>query len=594
MTSVLALFFLLHAATDTTSITTSPTTSPAEAFPAFPVNSASADWVGQVMDELPLRSKVAQMVMPWIPGGKPDRNNAEWRRARRLVQEEEVGGLIIGRGSASPTARWLNELQEMAALPLLIAADLEWGAGTRFPEATLIPINMALSAAGGANIAREAGRITAVEARAAGVHVLFAPVADVNINANNPVINTRSYGADPVEVGSRVVAFLEGARAGGAMGVVKHFPGHGDTSLDSHLVMPLLDLDRHRLHSVELAPFRAALAAGVGGVMTAHLAVPALEPPGTAVRPATFSPVITTNLLRGELGFDGLIVTDALNMEGARAEEGARHAAVQAVLAGADILLMPSDAAQAIDAVTAAVETGQISEDRIDDSLRRILMAKLQLGLALERTVDADRLDLTLGAPAHVMWAQDVAERSITVARAPEGLLPLTLRDRVVVSIEYADARTRVSGDELGRSLEEQGADVRQVRLWRRSTEAEIEEAKRVARQADIVLFASFARALPWRGTLGIPEPVAELADGLAQEGAVVVTFGDPYLIRQIPSARTYILAWSEFEAAQQALVQALVGGISVGGRLPVPLPPHHAAGDGIMLRPRADQHPSP
>jgi beta-N-acetylhexosaminidase len=352
-------------------------------------------WIERALSGLTLRQKVAQLVVPYIEGGQPREGTAAWRRVQRLVAEEGVGGLIVGVGPARETARWLNEVQSWASIPLLMTADLEWGPGTRLRGATVLPINMAIAAAGSPELAYGAGRITGLESRAAGLHVAFAPVADVNVNPLNPVINTRAYGSDAALVSARVVEFIRGARSAGMMTVAKHFPGHGDTETDSHLALPILVADRLRLSTVELAPFEAAILEGVDGVMTAHMAVPALDPMGR-LRPATLSPPILTDLLRQQLGFGGLVVTDALHMDGVKGQGKPGPVAVAAVQAGADILLIPPDAAQAIDAVVEAVRQGRLTESRIDMSVRRILAAKAALELRDGAQVDLASLDAQL------------------------------------------------------------------------------------------------------------------------------------------------------------------------------------------------------
>jgi len=548
---------------------------------ASPLAPGDAEWVDRTVSQLTLREQVAQMVMPWIPGGKPSQRSADLRRARRLVAEEKVGGVIVGKGPAAGTIEFLNELQRLADIPLLVAADLEWGPGMRLEGATLLPVNMAIAAAGGVELAREAGRITGWEARAAGVHMAFAPVADVNVNAANPVINTRAYGADPIEVAERVAAFIEGAREAGLLTVAKHFPGHGDTEQDSHLTLPSVTAPFWRLDTVELVPFRTAIAAGVTGIMTAHLEVPALD--SSAVRmPATLSPAILTGLLREEMGFGGLIVTDGLMMDGIRKGRSVGQVAVEAVLAGADVLLMPPNAKEAIDTVVAAVESGRIERERIEASVRKILEAKAVVGLHERRLVDPAEAAGVLGAEAHRRWAEDVAERSLTLVRSAEDVFPASLAGRRIVHVIYNDSRGTRLGTDFEAALTKYGARVRTIRLWRRSTAAELRQAARAAAGADLVIFSSFARAVPWKGSLGLPRGVADLADRLAAGGAVVISFGDPYLLRQLPRARTYLLAWSESDLMQRAAARALGGEVTIAGRLPIPLPPHHVLGEGI------------
>ncbi|MEJ2503489.1 MAG: glycoside hydrolase family 3 protein, partial [Gemmatimonadota bacterium] len=480
-------------------------------------------WIERTVRGLTLEQKVGQLVMAWIEGGRPEEGSARWRRARRLVEEERVGGFIVGVGSSYGTASWLNDLQTLSDVPLLVSADLEWGPGTRLRGATVLPINMALAAAGPSRYAYDAGRITALEARAAGIHMAFAPVADVNINPENPVINTRAYGSDPAGVSDRVVAFIEGARSAGLMTVVKHFPGHGDTETDSHLAMPVLDVDRFRLEQVELRPFRAAIRAGVDGVMTAHLAVPILDP-GEAPRPATLSPPILTGLLRDDLGFAGLVITDALHMDGVKEHGRTGEVAVAAIAAGADILLIPPDEEEAIEAVAGAVRRGELTEERIDGSVRRVLAAKALAGLNTHRHTNVGALLTRVGRSDHEAWGRSAAERSLTLVRSEPESLPIPVRDRTILVVAYDDRRGHHAGEELEAALPERGGRVTTLRLSRSSDLDDFDRARRQADRSDVVLFASFSRALPWKGTLGLPEEVADLAAELASHGAPVVS----------------------------------------------------------------------
>lgn len=540
-------------------------------------------WIEESLGAMTLREKVAQLVVPYIDGGRPAAGSAAHRRARRLVMEEKVGGFIVGVGASRETVRWLNELQGWSRVPLLMTADLEWGPGTRLRGATLLPINMAIGAAGSPELAYQAGRITGLEGRAAGLHLAYAPVADVNVNPLNPVINTRAYGSDPELVSARVTAFIEGAHSAGLLTVAKHFPGHGDTETDSHLALAVLGADRARLDAVELAPFRAAVAAGVAGVMTAHMAVPALDPLA-GLWPATLSAPILTGLLRGELGFGGLVVTDALHMDGVKWAGGSDEVAVAALLAGADVLLMPTDVALAIDGVVAAVGRGVLPEWRIEASVRRVLAAKARAGLRAGAAVELASLEAALGRAEHVEWAELVAERSITLVRGEPGGLPLAVWGRVVLALLYDDRPNHRWGAQFEEALIGAGATLVTMRLSRQSSAAELERARRLASTSDVTLFASFSRALPWKGGLGIPEPVAALANELAAAGAPVLSFGDPYLLRQIPAARTYLLAWSEAATSQRAAARALLGQAPITGRLPIDLPPAYTVGHGLML----------
>lgn len=560
-----------------------PDTVPRPAIPATAGPFVGGDWVETTLSSLDLRGRVAQMVFAWIDGGSPAAGSAEYNRARALVGTHRVGGVIVGKGSGLGTAAWLNELQRGSAVPLLVTADLEWGPGTRLLGATTIPVNMALAATGDLRYVYEAGRITAIEARAAGIHMAFAPVADVNVNPRNPVINTRSYGADARIVAEHVAAFVAGARDAGLLTVAKHFPGHGDTEVDSHLEMPVLTASRLRLDEVELVPFRAAVQAGVDGIMTAHLNVPALDPMGR--RPATLSHAILTDLLRRDLGFEGLVVTDALIMDGVRRRGDNGAVAVEAVLAGADILLMPPSAVEAIDAVVAAVVSGRISPERIDTSVRRILRAKLAAGLDHGALVDTDALAAMMAGGAHAAWADEVAARSLTLVRAANGALPLApLPDgspMPLTVVAYDESAQSTRGSTFTDALRARGHAVQLIRVSRGSTYARLQAADRAA--TGVVVFLSFSNAAPWRGHLGLPGPVASLAQRLAARGALFFNFGNPYLLAQIPAAETYLLAWAEDPVMETAAARALAGEVRVSGMLPISLE-GYGLGSGLTL----------
>ena len=551
--------------------------------PRASVPSLEADWVEATLASLDLRGRVAQMVVAWIDGGTPVAGSAEADRAMALVTQHGVGGLIVGKGSALRTAAWLNELQRASAIPLLVTADLEWGPGTRLLGATTIPVNMALAATGDLRYVYEAGRITALEARAAGIHMAFAPVADVNVNPRNPVINTRSYSGDARIVAEHVSAFVAGARDAGLLTVAKHFPGHGDTEVDSHLEMPVLTASRTRLDEVELVPFRAAVSAGVDGIMTAHLNVPALDPMGG--RPATLSYAILTDLLRQDLSFEGLVITDALIMDGVRRRGENGMVAVEAVEAGADILLMPPSSGEAIAAVVAAVESGRISPERIDESVRRILRAKLAAGLDRGALTDTASFARMIEGGAHSAWADEVAARSLTLVRTANGALPLApLPDGSPMPISvvaYDESGESRRGTTFAEALIARGHEVRVIRVSRSTTFAQLEAAERDA--TGIVVFLSFSNAAPWRGRLGLPSQIATLADRLAERGALIFNFGNPYLLSQIPHAETYLLAWAEDPVMENAAARAITGEVEVSGLLPISLDGYDL-GTGVVL----------
>src|SRR2546428_4311993 len=394
----------------------SRTAKPSTAGAALSPTKLSADgekWVAQTLKSMTLEEKLGQLVMVFYYGGFLAAESPGYKDLLRQVEQTHLGGFVvqtrgaplgIERSQVYPTAVLANHLQSHAKIPLLIGADFERGTAMRLDEGTSFPDAMAVAAAGTPKDAYTMGRITALEARAAGVHWIFAPVADVNSNPDNPIINIRSFGEDSQRVAEFVSAFVRGVEENGALATAKHFPGHGDTASDSHLDLPVVYGDRKRLDSVELVPFRAAIEAGVSSIMTAHLAVPAIEPDRV---PATLSPRILTDLLRKDLGFNGLVVTDALNMGGVTRIAAPGEAAVRSFLAGADVLLMPPVPDAAFEALKTTVRPGRIPRYRLDESVRRILRAKARLGLHRERLVPLEGLNAKFGLPD---WSQAAQE----------------------------------------------------------------------------------------------------------------------------------------------------------------------------------------
>ncbi len=350
--------------------------------------------VDALLGSLSLRDKIAQLVVPWIPGAYSALDDETFVRMQGWVDSLHVGGLIVSVGSPYDIATKLNRLQERSPVPLLIGSDLEAGTAIRLNGGTPFPPNMGVGATGSDSDAYQLGRVTALEGRAVGIHLAFAPVADVNNNPSNPIINTRSFGEDPAAVGRLVAAEIRGLQEHGMLATAKHFPGHGDTGTDSHIALPVITADWARLDTVELVPFRSAIAAGVTAIMSAHIAMPGID--AGQLRPGTVAPNILTGILRDSLHFKGLVITDALNMAGVANEYGA-DAAVRAFVAGADLLLQPADPKAAINAMAAAVGRREISPERLDRSVRRVLELKRQLGLFRRRTVSLDSIPDIVG-----------------------------------------------------------------------------------------------------------------------------------------------------------------------------------------------------
>jgi beta-N-acetylhexosaminidase len=555
---------------------------------------AGGDWAARALAGMSLRQKVAQLMMPRIGGEYLAVGSETHERLRYWVEDLEIGGVIVSIGPPLELAVKLNMLQAMADVPLLVSADMEHGpgqilnAGVILPYgienggATRFPPMMGLGAAGDERLAYELGRVTALEGRAAGVHVAFAPVVDVNNNPSNPIINTRSYGADPSLVARLASAHIRGLQDHGMIATAKHFPGHGDTGTDSHVDQPVITVDRARVEQIELPPYRAAIAAGLGAVMSAHIAFPAIT--GDSV-PATLHPTLLHDLLRKELRFQGLVFTDALDMGAIVDGYGAGRAAVMAVRAGGDMLLqmMPNDVPVVIDAVVSAVQSGELSEASIDESVLRILRAKQKLGLHTQRLVALDRIPEIVGIRRHGEVARDAAQRSITAVRNRANVLPL--RGVRVLSIVYSDDYDPFMGRAFQRELAARLPGVRTALINGQATADQLTTLAKAADSVDVVIFSPFIRVRAGKLDLAIATHVAGFVNQLrAQKPVVLTTFGNPYVLGQFPDVDTYVIAWGQWEPLQTAAARALTGVAPITGRLPIPIPPFHQIGEGIRV----------
>jgi beta-N-acetylhexosaminidase len=439
-------------------------------------------------------------------------------------------------------------------------------------------------AAGGTELdAYEVGRITALEGRAVGVHLAFAPVADVNNNPANPIINTRSFGEDPARVGALVSATVRGIQEHGMLATVKHFPGHGDTGTDSHISLPIIPFGWPRLDSIELVPFRAAVRAGVGAVMSAHIALPGIDSGST--RAASLSPSIVTGVLRDSLGFHGIVVTDALNMGGVSTDGGA-SAAVRALLAGADLLLQPQDPRAALDSLEQAYRDGRITDARIDLSLRRVLKLKEQLGLFRSRTVDVEAIPMTVGRQEFRNEGADLMRRAIVLARDAGGAVDSLRKGgrHSVTLITYGDENSTSVGTTLTTELRANGFSVSVFKLWGPSGAASYDSARVALARNGMPIFVASVRTSAWRGTLALPDAYAALADSVAKlRPTILISLGSPYIVSQVPNAGSYIVAWTPNATMETAVARALAGTAPITGRLPISIPPGFVLGTGLI-----------
>ncbi|MEQ1921871.1 MAG: glycoside hydrolase family 3 N-terminal domain-containing protein [Pyrinomonadaceae bacterium] len=575
--------------------------------PLAPSKNAWA-YADKLLKKMTIEEKVGQLIHIGINAKFANQDSEYFQSIKRDVVNNKVGGIIIFGAPMYETVHLVNRMQENAKVPLLISIDAETGIGMRFGDATNFPWNMAVAATGDPEYARKIGSITGREAKAMGIQHVFAPVLDVNNNADNPVINVRSYGEDPETVGRFGVAFMEGLQGQGVLATAKHFPGHGDTNVDSHRGLPIIDHSRESLEKTELVPFRRAIAAGVGSIMIAHIGLPQIDPTEIkplkqplrveaedgaeivdlkATLPATLSPIVQTQILRKEMNFQGLIVTDAMGMSGLTLYFDQKEAGVRAFLAGADILEKPADTEAMIAGLIEAVKSGRITETRLNESVRKILAWKYQLGLGKQKITPLDQIDRIVSTRDVEALANEIAARSITLVKNDSNLLPLDRTKKIAVlgiSNGFDGTATMFS---LVNTLRTNGIKFESAYLQENSTAEQIAAAKKAVETADIIIVGLYGRVRTGaKNSVGLPENgTAILRDLIAAKRDLIgVSFGNPYILGAFPEMKTYLVAYGDMSSLQRAAAAAIIGGQDITGRLPISLPGLHPRGTGIQL----------
>ncbi len=546
---------------------------------------ADTSWVNTTMRSLSLRDKVAQMIVAYTWTHYMSDDNRSYDQLVHLVQDVKIGGLVVSLGDIYEQAMILNRLQKVAEIPLLVSSDYEYGLGMRLQDAIGFPSNMGLGATRDSTLVYKIGRVVGEEARAVGVLQNYAPVSDVNDNPDNPIINVRSFGENPQLVGRLASAFVKGTQDAGVVATAKHFPGHGDTNIDSHMALPVIDFGYGRLDTMELVPFRDDVASGIKSVMVAHIAFPKIV--GNSNVPGTLSPEITTGLLQDSVGFHGLIVTDALTMRGVTNEFSAAEAAVMAVKAGADILLMPPDEETAINAITHAVQRGEISEARIDNAVRKILTIKSELGLNRDRYINVRNIAKIVGIQSHRLLAEKAARRSITIVKNDGNILPLQYHQSPkILCLTVTDNMNAATGMDFRRELSSRYRNVMYEEVGPWSNQIDFDNVYQLAKSADMILLPTYVSWSAGQGTVDFSKPIQGFLDTLLADGkpSVMVSFGNPYLLRSVPNVSAYVCAYSGTRYVVQAAVEALFGETNVTGKLPVTIPDVAQYGDGIDL----------
>jgi beta-N-acetylhexosaminidase len=573
-------------------------------------------WAEKTLHKLSTEEKVGQLFMVWARAQFLNNDSDTYAQLRDTMNRYHVGGFAMTisveggfliKSEPYEATMLLNHLQEESKLPLIFAADFERGLSMRLNGPTVFPHAMAFGAAGKAEYAETFGRVTAQEARAIGIHWNFFPVADVNSNPLNPVINTRSFGEDPQQVGQLVGAYIKGAHEGGMLATAKHFPGHGDTATDSHLGVARVGGDMAHLNSVELPPFQKAIDAGVDSVMVAHVSVPALEP--DANRVATTSSRIVTDLLKKQMRFNGIVTTDALDMAGLTrlyaADVG--RAAVESFKAGNDLLLIPADLDASYKAMMKAVESGEISSARLDESVLKLLKAKASLGLHKARLVDLARVPQEVGRPQNLAAGQQVANEAITLVRDNGKILPLQsvgttksglpymsteeTRNRVVVVVFSDDVRMS-SGRVFERQVRARVPDANVLYVDPRIATGMAQDVMKAVNEAETVVAAVYAVPVPGglKNSVAVADATSMLLSRVLDQAAnktVVLAMGNPYLVADFPAIQTYICTFSNETVSELSAAQALFGEIPIRGHLPVSIPNVAQRGAGIERQAR-------
>lgn len=571
---------------------------PAFSQPTLPfaeLSAAQQETVAGWFRSLSTRQRIAQlMVLPFY-GESPFVGSPDEVAFRSMIETEGIGGLIILNRTSGGTvtraepyqmAAFLNRMQRYSKLPLLVAGDFERSASMRVNGVTMFPHAMAFGAADDLELTWRFGEATACEARALGVHWVLAPSADLNSNPENPVIHLRSFGEDPQKVGAQVAAFLKGLQENARCpvpGSVKHFPGHGDTSVDSHLGLPTIASSPEALEANELVPFRAAIAAGVYSVMPGHLSVPAL---GSGAQPATVAKAVVLDLLRGRLGFTGLVTTDGLDMKGITTRYSAGEASVRALEAGADVLMIPPDPVASLNAIEAAVRSGRLSEERLNESVHRVLALKAKLHLDENRLVNLEAIAETIPSPEYQQLAQTIARKAITLARNQREALPFR---RGASQCALVMNRSRFTSDGRVFAATMQTLDQR-AKVWfvdEQMSDAALAQLERDVAGCRAIAVASF-HSVAAAGAKEIPLPPrqAKLLQAIERSPArmVLAPFANPYLGTHFPKASGVLIPFSSVPTSEAALAEALYGSFPVNGRSPVRIPGLLEVGGGLTL----------
>jgi beta-N-acetylhexosaminidase len=571
----------------------------------FEPSEKSWKFADKMLKKMSVDEKIGQLVHIGINAKFANQEGDFFKDIQRHVVENKIGGIVVFAGGLYETVHFVNRMQENAKIPLLISADFETGVGMRFDETINFPWNMAVAATGNPEFARREGVITGREARALGVMQVYAPVVDVNNNADNPVINVRSYGENPQDVARFGVAFMQGVQSNRIIATAKHFPGHGDTNVDSHRGLPIIDVSRERLNNLELIPFKAVIDAGIASVMIAHIGLPQIDPTEIkpiknsinldtdsafaaekATMPSTLSPLINTQILHKELGFKGLTVTDAMSMSGLTQYFTQDEAAVRAFLAGSDILEKPADIDLTLKGLKDAVNSGRISQERLNESVRKQLAWKHELGLFKNKITPLSEIDKIVSNNETRKLNDEIAQNAVTLVKN-ENVLPLVKGKKVsVVCVTNGEDRNFV-GTLFVNALRSNGLNAEKLVVDDRTTEAESRIVTSKMQQSEAVIVAFYVKARSGaKNSLVIPEPALKVLNEVfsANKSTLGVSFGSPYLLRNFPKFNSYVVAYGDMGSLQRAAANGIAGTQDFSGKLPITVG-SYPRGTGLSLK---------
>ena len=539
----------------------------------FDLSTEDINWIESTLRTMPLYEKCAQVFMPAVFGNNLDTSSLEFKNTLDLVKNHGIGGIVISTGGVAETTTMINELQKAAKIPLLVSADFENGVGMRIKDAVVFPHNMAIGATDNPDYAYKVGKAIAIESKLLGVNINFAPVADINNNSENPVINLRSFSEDKDLVYDFCSEFIDGTNEGGIIATAKHFPGHGNTKIDSHKDLPIINGTKDYLVDNELSPFIKLIDDGVKAIMIGHLSVPAFETQNNL--PSSLSYSIVTKLLKEKLGFEGLIITDALDMNAVTNYFDPAQAVVKAFGAGNDILLMPPDIKTGIKALYDAVKSGEISEQRLDESVRKILAAKMWLKLTANKNKPQDDMIDKILIPEHMKLANEIAENSVTPIKIESGIYPINPNDYKNVLVVNITNRRNFSNNYFEQSVKEKFTNVDSITLTSMSKRSEFKNANNLAQKSDLIFVASYFTLRTNGNGVVMPYDQMEFLKNLFSSGKkiIFISFENPYVLTIFSEAKNYICTFSDVPESQNAALNFLLGMNKQHGILPISIP---------------------